>query len=77
MVTKNYHLIEWHYWDKATQKPGELVARELYNLTSDPKENFNIALYPENKDILEKLSEQRKKGWKEVKNKLLTSSSYQ
>ncbi|MDR6488523.1 arylsulfatase A-like enzyme [Chryseobacterium vietnamense] len=77
MVTKSYHLIEWYYWDKVTQKPGELVARELYNLTSDPKENFNIAMYPENKDILEKLSEQRKKGWKEVKNKLVTAQSTQ
>ncbi|WP_426477286.1 sulfatase [Chryseobacterium sp. CBSDS_008] len=77
MVTKDYHLIEWYYWDKETKKPGERVARELYNLTSDPKENFNIALYPENKDILEKLSDQRRKGWKEVKNKLITTSSYQ
>ncbi|WP_158521342.1 hypothetical protein [Chryseobacterium indologenes] len=53
------------------------MAWELYDLTSDPKENFNIAVYPENKDILEKLSDERKKGWKEVKNKLIKTRSYQ
>ena len=70
MVTKNYHLVEWYYWDKQKKMPGEFVTRELYDLTADPQENFNIAIYPENKALAERLSDQRKQGWKEVKNKL-------
>lgn len=74
MVTKSYHLVEWYYWNKEKKQPEALVARELYDLTNDPQENFNIAVYPENKELIDKLSEQRKRGWKAVKTQLITAA---
>lgn len=70
MVTKNYHLVEWHYWDKKKNEPGALVTRELYDLQNDPQENFNIAVYPESQGLIEDLSTQRQQGWIGIRNKL-------
>ncbi len=70
MVTKNHHLVEWYYWDKKKNEPGSLVTCELYDLQNDPQENFNIAVYPESRALIEELSTQRQQGWTGIKNKL-------
>lgn len=62
MVTKDYHYVEWYYFDWQKKLLGELVANELYDLKKDPKENHNIAIYPENKTLVESLSKKLNKG---------------
>ncbi|MBP1637350.1 MAG: iduronate sulfatase [Bacteroidetes bacterium] len=71
MTTSNYHYVEWRYWDydkKVASK--EVVARELYDLSTDPDENINIAIYPENQEVVTQLAEQLKGGWRQVKSNL-------
>jgi iduronate 2-sulfatase len=64
MVTKRYHYVEWYHWDNATKTAGDLAAVELYDNRTDPEENINIADLPENTEIVRKLSQQLKAGWK-------------
>jgi iduronate 2-sulfatase len=53
IITERYNYAEF--------KNGE---RMLYDLQKDPQENINIAEYPENKVLVEKLSRRLKAGWK-------------
>jgi len=50
--TPRYRYIEWVHI-----KTGNVEAVELYDHTSDPGENINVAAYPENKKVCRKLSE--------------------
>ena len=43
---------------------GSEQARELYDHTSDPQENQNIAERPENRALVEALTRQLEAGWK-------------
>lgn len=63
MVTSNYHYVEWHTWDHETKTAGELVARELYNLHTDPDENINLADLPENVETVQALAEKLEAGY--------------
>jgi arylsulfatase A-like enzyme len=64
MVTSRYHFVEWYAWDHETKTPGELAARELYDLENDPHENVNIANLPEHAETVRDLSEKRKAGYR-------------
>jgi iduronate 2-sulfatase len=64
MVTERYHFVEWRTWDNESKTAGELKARELYDNSSDPEENTNIADLPENRDLVEQLSKQLAAGWR-------------
>jgi len=56
--TEKYRYTEWINWVS-----NELAAIELYDQTSDPDENVNIAGIEENKTIIKELSEKLKLGW--------------
>lgn len=53
MRTDRYRYIEWF-----DRKTGEITARELYDHQHDAAENENIAIRPENADLLSKLNSQ-------------------
>jgi hypothetical protein len=64
MKTDRYHYVEWFTWDNDKKLTGDQVATELYDNRADAEENVNIAGYPENQELVEKLSRQLKAGWK-------------
>lgn len=72
MIVKDYHYVEWYYYDWQKKLLGDLLATELYNLKKDPAENHNIAIYPQNRDLIKKLSKQLNKGngWRKEQNAL-------
>lgn len=57
--TEIYRYTEWVNWENK-----ELAAIELYNHTTDPNENINIAGIEGNKSILKEFSEKLKLGWR-------------
>jgi iduronate 2-sulfatase len=58
MRTPRYRYTEW-------LREGRLViARELYDHLSDPRENVNISDRPEHKELVAKLSAQLQGGWR-------------
>ncbi len=60
MKTDRYRFTRW-----VTRNPrARVVAVELYDHEKDPQENRNIASDPANRELVEKLTEQWKKGWK-------------
>ena len=63
MTTDSYHLVEWYVWDDDKGMRKEFMARELYNHRIDPEESENIAGYPENRDLVLRLSEKLKANW--------------
>lgn len=68
LKTGNYRYIEW-----TRNKTGEILERELYDHSKDPKENENIANYEDNKELVAALSKKLDggRGWKKFKNKSL------
>lgn len=59
MRTDRYRYTEWRDLDGSP-----FVYTELYDYEKDPQGNVNIANLPENKDLVAKLSEKLKAGWK-------------
>lgn len=59
MRTDRYRYTEWIH-----RKTGEVVARELYDHEADPGENVNVAVLPENRGLVGKLSEMLHAGWR-------------
>ncbi len=59
MKTDRYRYVEWR-----SRKNGELVATELYDHTTDPNEDANIAGRPENGELIKELAQQLSAGWK-------------
>ena len=57
--TDRYRYVEW-----VKKNTTQVEGRELYDHQSDPDENANVAARPENKDLVVRLSEQLKAGWK-------------
>ncbi len=57
--TENHRYTEWVNWET-----NELAAIELYDHTTDPNENINIAGIEENKSITKELSKKLKLGWR-------------
>ncbi|MBO6518148.1 MAG: sulfatase-like hydrolase/transferase, partial [Bacteroidia bacterium] len=62
--TKDYHYVEWYYWDHIQGERGDFVVSELYNSVTDPDENINIAGNPENLEIVKALSNELELGWR-------------
>lgn len=62
--TKEYHYVEWYYWDNIAGERGDYVTAELYDNSDDPDENKNIAYLDENKGIVTDLSTKLKAGWR-------------
>ena len=60
MRTNRYRYTEWGVLGK---KP---VAVELYDHQEDPAENVNVAGHPGNKNLVERLSRQLQRGWREA-----------
>lgn len=63
--TDRYRYIEWYTW--VDDKPGELLAKELFDHRSDPQENVNIADTDTAGDVVAELSGQLKAGWRSAK----------
>lgn len=64
MQTGRYHYVEWYTWDNETKTRGDFAAAELYDHKTDLYETENIAGYPENTALVEKLSEKLAEGWR-------------
>ncbi|MCK0159895.1 sulfatase [Allomuricauda sp. F6463D] len=62
--TQKYHYIEWYSWDPETGEKGELKDIELYDRAKDPHETINLAKNEDVGQVMEELSEQLAKGWK-------------
>ncbi len=62
--TKEYHYVEWYYWDNIAEERGDYVTAELYDNSDDPDENKNVAYLDENKGIVTDLSTKLKAGWR-------------
>ncbi|MDX2415759.1 MAG: DUF4976 domain-containing protein, partial [Bacteroidales bacterium] len=67
MRTERYHFIDWYYWDNENKVPLDYAACELYDHETDPDENINIAINPENAELVKSLRVQLKAGWKAAK----------
>ena len=59
MRTAQYRYVEWLDWQS-----GAVKARELYDHQSDPEEMLNLATSPAHADLIPKLSQQLRAGWK-------------
>ena len=65
--TKEYHYVEWYYWNHKTKERGDFVVSELYDSQIDPDENINIADKKENSTLVNDLSKQLLAGWRAAK----------
>lgn len=63
MQTSRYHYTEWIQYEHKTQKGNwsNIHARELY---IDPRDDRNVASLPEFSDLVQELSNQLRKGWR-------------
>lgn len=59
MRTDRYRLTVW----VDREQHDQVDAVELYDHQADPQENTNVAKVPANAELLERLMEQRRKGW--------------
>ncbi|NJN41511.1 MAG: sulfatase, partial [Flammeovirgaceae bacterium] len=64
MITDRYHYVEWYGWDQTNKEVLDFAATELYDLQNDPEENTNMANQIDKKELLDQLSKQLKRGWK-------------
>ena len=62
MRTERYRYTEWGAYSKLGETIADLGA-ELYDYQSDPNETVNIANFPENAELITRLSEQLSAGW--------------
>ena len=63
MQTSRFHYTEWIQYDHETQKGNwsNKHARELY---IDPWDDLNVASLPDLSDLVQELSDQLRKGWR-------------
>ncbi len=64
MVTERYHYVEWRTWDDEKKIAGDVAAVELYDNSTDPRENVNIAGLPENAGLVPELAAKLRAGWR-------------
>ena len=60
--TDRHRYVEWR-----DRNSGEVIAQELYDHQTDPAENRNIAVLPENSELLPSLAAQLNTGWQKAK----------
>jgi iduronate 2-sulfatase len=65
--TDRYRYTEW-----IKKSSGELLARDLFDHQTDPDENENISINPENSKLIGELSSllDRGKGWRSIANSI-------
>ena len=63
MRTDRYRLTVW----VNREDHSKIEAVELYDHQADPQENTNVAKRPANAELLKKLMEQWRAGWKAAK----------
>jgi arylsulfatase A-like enzyme len=63
MRTKQYRFTIW--LDR--EDHSKVDAIEVYDQKADPQENWNIAVRPENAELVKRLTEQWKQGWRAAK----------
>jgi iduronate 2-sulfatase len=59
--TDRYRYVEWREWDSQ-----QVVARELYDHTSDPLEARNVAALPKNTMVVNDIAQILANGWRQV-----------
>ena len=66
MRTSQYRYTEWVGFDKNNWQPFWNISkgRELYNHTTDPEENYNVANVVDNAQLVENLSAKLRNGWR-------------
>lgn len=57
--TERYRYVEWNKWPE-----GTLVAKELYDLQRDPREDVNVAGRPEERAVMAGLAARLRTGWR-------------
>lgn len=62
MRTDRYRYVEWYSWNN--DQRGELLARELFDHSSDPQENTNLADAPDQQKVVSELSRKLAEGWR-------------
>lgn len=62
MRTDRYRYVEWYNW--VEDKRTTLIGQELFDHTTDPEENTNLAGDQKNKKVINQLAEQLHKGWR-------------
>ena len=69
---------EWVSYDKKRATPiwDEVAGVELYNRTSDPNENQNIAAKPGMTDVVKELSRRLHAGWRGTSDASRLSGSW-
>ena len=63
MRTERYRYTEWAGYSAQGEKIADLDA-ELYDYQTDPDETINVANFPENAELITRLSEQLHAGWR-------------
>jgi arylsulfatase A-like enzyme len=63
MITEKYHYVEWYTWDHQDKEAGTLEAVELYELSSDPGENRNLATHEDYIPIKMEMARMIKEEW--------------
>lgn len=64
MRTERYRYIAWYEWDKVLNSRGDFLEAELYDHTTDPNENNNIAGLESNEVLIDSLSNRIKREWR-------------
>jgi len=76
VLTADYHYVKWVDWKSKT-----ISGDELYLLSQDPNENENVASYPENAAVVEKMNVLLNDNWQKEQDvfskKENNKSSYQ
>lgn len=64
--TKTHRYTEWVEFNKDTSSPdwSKVLAKELYDLISDPEENVNVVEYQKNQSLGDLLSDALHSGWR-------------
>lgn len=62
--TERYRYVEWYNWLKDEKRKGDSLHKELFDHTTDPQENINLANELEYKETVEVISQQLNKGWR-------------
>ena len=65
--TDQYRYVEWYVWNREEKTAGAFICNELFDHSTDPQENINLAGAPQYKETVELLSQQLKKGWRYAK----------
>lgn len=72
VLTADYHYVKWVDWNTQT-----ISGDELYILDQDPNENENVASYPENAHLVEKMSVLLNDNWQKEQERVFEKRKLQ